>query len=109
MTYKETFGAGINDVIEAMIDVGLQGMKVTSDENLGQMHMGTIVMAEPGSAISGDEVAELLKESSRTGVPMAKLARRLKNVSVQTVIEPGPAVPEKAVRTPRNRVSKGKL
>ena len=34
---------------------------------------------------------------------MAILFRRLKNVSISTTVEPGPAVIEKAVRTSRKR------
>jgi hypothetical protein len=51
--------------------------------------------------VSGDEVGDIMEGSKRTGVPMAILLRRLKNVSVETLVEPGPAVAEKALRIPR--------
>ncbi len=41
-------------------------------------------------------------ERKRTGVSMAKLVQRLKNVKVQTFISSGPGVPEIAARK-RNR------
>lgn len=101
--YKETFGAGMNQIVNEMVDTDLHGMIVAEDETSAQFHMGTILKAAPGTLISGDEVADIMEESKRTGVPMAILLRRLKNVSVETLVEPGPAVAEKALRTPRKR------
>lgn len=71
------------------------------DESTHQFHLETSVMADPGTTISGDKIAELMEESKATGIPMAKLVKeKLKNVRIMTVIEPGPAVPEIAFRKP---------
>ncbi len=103
MEYIETFGAGINDVIKEVMRADLQGMKIAPDEASAQLHAETILEAAPGASILGDELADLMQESKLAGIPMANLLRRLKNVSIETVIEPGPLVSEKAPRTPRKR------
>lgn len=103
ITYNETFGAGMNQIVNEVVDTDLYGTIVAEDETSAQFQMHTILAAAPGTLISGDEVADVVKESKRTGVPMAILLRRLKNVSVKTLVEPGPAVAEKALRTPRKR------
>lgn len=101
--YIETFGAGMNQIVNEMVNADLDGMIVAEDETSAQFHISTILMADPGTSISGDEVADIMEESKRSGIPMANLLRRLKNVSIQTVVEPGPAVHEKAQRTPRKK------
>jgi hypothetical protein len=57
-----------------------------------------MMTAKDGSLISGDAIAELIRESKRTGVPFAKLASKIKNASIKTIITPGPGVPDIASR-----------
>lgn len=81
----------------------LDSMRGTDDETKhGQFNLQTMIEADEGTTISGDEIADLMEESRRTGIPMAKLSKRLKNVRIVTHILPGPAVPEIAARK-RNR------
>ena len=47
----------------------------------------------------------MLKERKRTGISIAKLAQRLENVQVKTIITTGPGVPKIAERKP-NRGSR---
>ncbi len=65
-----------------------------------QFHLGTLVVADEGTTMSGDDIADIIEEHNRTGVPMAKLIRKLKNVNVETIISPGPDVPKIAARKP---------
>lgn len=99
LVYEHKFGVGMEDLMNIASDHQLKGMQVTDDENLAQFNLETLVMAKPGTSISGDEVEELINESKRTGIPMAKLMHRLQNVTVQTVVQPGPGVVEKKVRS----------
>lgn len=71
----------------------------TDDEENAQFHMGTMLIADEGTTISGDDIADMLKERMRTGVPLAKLAQRLPNVSGTTFITPGDGVPQITKRT----------
>lgn len=62
-----------------------------------------LIEAEEGHTISGDEIADMIEEREKTGVPLAKLVEKLKNVRLTRIISPGPAVPEKSQRTPNRR------
>jgi hypothetical protein len=105
MEHRHIQGAGMQTIFDNFKPEELLNLMRTStdadDPQKSPFHMETFVMAKPGTTISGDEIAELQKESHKTGVPMAKLLRKLKNVQVSTVIQPGPALPEIAKRTPR--------
>jgi hypothetical protein len=76
----------------------LKNLRRTEDEKNATFHMQTMVVADPGTEISGDEVADLIEESRRTGVPIAHLIKRLNNVKTRVFIEPGDAVPKAAQR-----------
>ena len=70
------------------------------DESRMQFNIQTMVQVDQGTTISGSDIAALIKEHNRTGVPMAKLLRKLKNVEATSIITPGPGVPEIAERKP---------
>jgi hypothetical protein len=80
----------------------LDKMVTADDETKAQFHVGTMVEADEGTTISGDEIEAMIKESKKTGIPVSKLLRNLKNAKVVTYIEPGPGVPELAKRKKRN-------
>ncbi|MCG2694917.1 hypothetical protein L6261_02425 [Candidatus Parcubacteria bacterium] len=78
-----------------------QGGKIIDEENAA-VRFSTIIIADKGTTISGDELADLMEKSRRTKVPMAKLARKIKNVSINTIVYPSPSIPEIAKRN-KNR------
>lgn len=84
----------------------LDNAKNVDDIDTAILNMQTLIMADPGTTISGDQLADLFSESKKTGVPMAKLLQKLENVSGQTYITSGPGVPEIAERTPNRKRSK---
>lgn len=97
-------GAGMQTLFDnATLEEILDGMVKADDESTAHFHMDTIVEADEGTTISGDDLADLMEESNRTGVPLSKLMRNLKNVRVATFIEPGAGIPEIAKRTPKKR------
>lgn len=97
-------GAGMQSMFENLSPEELiDAMVRADDEDNAQFNLNTLVEADEGTTISGDEIADMFEESKRTGVPMAKLIHKLKNVKTQTFISPGPAVPEIAARTKKNR------
>lgn len=78
------------------------------DESRMQFNIQTMITADEGTTISGSDLADIFEEHNRTGVPIAKLIRRLKNVGATSIITPGPGVPEIAARTPnRNKKPRG--
>ena len=73
------------------------------DESKQQFHISTVVTADEGTKISGDDLADLMEEHNTTGVPLAKLMRKLKNVKAQSFISAGPGVPDIAARNPNRK------
>lgn len=98
-------------------DVGMQGvfdlishqnseddiLQYTEDSANAAFHSDIMIMAEPGKTISGDQIADLIEERKQTGVSLSVLARKLENVSVNTIVTPAEGVPEMAKRTGRKR------
>lgn len=78
----------------------LESMQSTNDPEDATFRMQTILEADEGTAIKGEDIAKIFGEHKRTGVPMAKLLRKLENVKQKTFISPGPGLPELAKRTP---------
>lgn len=94
-----TWRGGIQDAFDAVPpEAMLEAMTSTEDASKATFHMQVMLEADEGKTISGDEIADLINERNRTGEPLAKLVKRLKNVTARTVIMPGPAIPEIAGR-----------
>lgn len=98
----QRFGAGMEDILSNTdAEHILDNLKSTDNESEGTFKIETFIEAREGYTISGDEVAKIMDESKRTGITLAKLARKMKNVNIKTIIQPGPAVPKIAGRTKR--------
>jgi hypothetical protein len=96
-------GAGMQAMFDHMSPEEIvDGMRHAENEEDAELDVGIMIQADEGTTISGDDIANMLEERKRTGVSMAKLVQKLKNVKIQTVISPGPGVPEIAARK-RNR------
>lgn len=96
-------GAGMQAMFDHMSPEEIvDSMRYAENEEDAELDVGIMIEADEGTTISGDDIADMLQERKRTGVSMAKLVQRLKNVKVQTIISPGPGVPEIAARK-RNR------
>ncbi len=100
-------GAGMQTLLENMNpDKLIDSMRGTNSEEDAQFKVDTLLVAEEGTTISGDEIANLFEERKKTGESMAKLVRKLKNVKIKTIIAPGPGVPEIASRNANRGVKK---
>ncbi len=109
--YGHTHGAGMREMMNIDPETLLGAMEKADDEMDGVYNVQTLVEAEPGKTLSGDEIADLFKKSKEMNVPIAKLIKELKNVgTVKTIISPGPRVPEqdgrKGGRQKVNRITK---
>ncbi|MBI2103757.1 hypothetical protein HYT59_02000 [Candidatus Woesebacteria bacterium] len=63
-------------------------MVATDDEKKAQYHLQTFIEADPGTTIKGEDIAKLIEERKKTGVPLAKLVQKLKNVRAKTIVMP---------------------
>jgi len=92
-------GAGMQTMMENFSPQEIiDSIKNAGDESVAQFRVQTLVRAEEGTTILGDDLVDIMKESKETGIPISKLIQKLKNVKIQSFISPGPAVPEIAVR-----------
>lgn len=97
--YTHTHGAGMQEMMSIDPETLLNSMQKAVDETNSIYNVQTLVEAEPGKTLSGDEIADLFKKSKELNVPVAKLIKELKNVgSATTFITPGPRVPRQAGR-----------
>ena len=99
------FGSGMGSILsEKNVEHVLDIAESTENEEDATFKFDTLVMAKPGETISGNDIAELIKERKKTDVPLAKLLKRI-DADVQTFVTPGNGVPEIAGRsvTKRNK------
>jgi hypothetical protein len=89
-------GAGMSEVFdESMLEALVtQGKSSTTDEEAdgAPIKLDTIIMADPGTTIRGEDIYNLIQAARVEGVTAASKMRELKNVSVQTTVSPGPGV-----------------
>ena len=107
--YREFFGAGVEGILDnEFIDPNnlLRGMRSVKDESKAAFSISTFIEAEPGHTISGDDLAKLIEEHNKTGLSMAHLSSKLKDVKTQIIIGPGDGVPVASERkSKRNKKS----
>jgi len=99
-------GAGMQALYERFSPKELLDRMVAVDdgkEDTAQFRTQTLVTADKGTTISGDDIADIIEEHKRTKVPIAKLIRHLKNVTAKSHITPGPGIPEIAARKRRKK------
>jgi len=107
MRFEHIHGAGMQEFIDNFSAEEIaEKMEKADNEEDAQFHTSTLVMAKPGTTISGEDLANLIEEQKRTKESMATLVRKLSNVDATSIISPGPGVPDLAKRTKRNRGSK---
>jgi hypothetical protein len=107
IVHRFPFGEGMEDVFTKMTPEDILKHSVpTDDEKNGTFKFDTIVEAEPGKSISGEQLDEIIKESKEKNVPISSLVHKLGGKAM-TIVTPGPGVPEIAHRTKRKRGKSG--
>ncbi len=93
-------GEGMSDVLsDETVEHIVKGSKPTLDEGQATFRMQTIIMADEGTTISGDELNKLFQEAREKGVTVASLVDKLPNVRAETFVMPGDGVAEQAPRS----------
>jgi len=97
--YVSGYSTAVQEVIgETDADLLLDRMSFAKDDNKAPFRMETLIEAEKGHKIYGDNIARLLKERDKSGTPMARLVKKLKNVKARTAIMPSDNIPGIASR-----------
>lgn len=101
-------GAGMQDLVNLPPDLLIDNLKSQDEEKNSTFHLQSFIEAKHGEKILGDDIADLIDESRKTGKTFTSLAReKLKNVSVKTIISPGEGVVELNERSSRGRKRNG--
>jgi len=95
ISHHAGFGAGMGALFQNLNpEEILKHAKTTDDFDNATINTSYIISADPGKTISGDEVADLMEESKKTGIPLWNLLPKLKNTKKMAIISPGDGVPE---------------
>jgi hypothetical protein len=100
-------GAGMSEVfhdstLDALVTQGRSAGTEEEAEN-APIKLDTIIMADPGTTMSGEDIYNLLEAARSEGVTAASKMRELKNVRVRTTVSAGPGVVQQAPRSGRKR------
>jgi hypothetical protein len=100
-------GAGMSEVfnesmLEELVAKGRSGEN-EEDVERAPIKLDTVIMAGPGTSISGEDIYNLIQAARAEGVTATSKLRELKNVSVKTVVSAGPGVVNQAPRSKRKR------
>ena len=94
------FGAGMNDdLTDATAEYIVKNTVGEGNYDDAPFKLDTLIVADEGTTISGDALADLIAEAKAKNVTVASLAHKLSNVSVQVHVSPGPGVVEQAARS----------
>lgn len=97
-------GQGIGGLFATFSPEEIMSLGITEgDQEDALLSMDTIISADPGTLLSGDDLANLINRARASKVSIASLVPELKNASSTTLITPGPGVVEQAVRGGRNK------
>lgn len=104
--HRFTYGESLENLFEEIpLETIIDTSEATDDESQAALNFSTLVMAKPGETIKGEDIYNLYQESKETGLPMAKLLRKL-DADVTTIVSPGSGVPELAKRSGRGSSKK---
>ncbi len=100
-TIRFAGGMGMGDVLnDDMVETLVrEGLSAADGSQEAPLRVQTLLIADEGTMISGDDLADLAREAREKGVTLASLIHKLPNASAQMFVEPGPGVVEQAVRT----------
>lgn len=103
---RRLFGAGMNDVLtDETVEYIVNNTISDGNYDDAPFKLDTFIVADEGTTISGDALADLIAEAKAKNVPVASLVHKLPNASVQVHVSPGPGVVEQAQRAEGRRKS----
>jgi hypothetical protein len=89
----------MEDVFSTDPETMLDNLISTDNEDEAMLNIDTIVQADAGETISGDDLATAIEQAREKGSSIAAELKGLKKASVSVQMTPGPGVVEKAERT----------
>ncbi|MBU0800919.1 MAG: hypothetical protein KKA05_07925 [Alphaproteobacteria bacterium] len=98
------FGESIGDFLTAYEAEDIVRSSLSTDApDDAAIKIDTLIIADEGKTISGEEIYAIYEKSKKKGVTIASLAHEMPNSSAQTFISPGPGVVDQAPRSSRKK------
>lgn len=104
--HKFPGGEGMSEVLnEQTLETLITDGQAADNEDDADLHLDTLIMADEGTTINGDDIYKIIQEAKAKNVTIASLMHKLpiKNASTQVYVTPGSGVVEQAHRTGRNK------
>lgn len=99
-----SFGEGIAETFNSeVVHEVLNSVSSTDNEDEAAYSIDSLVMADDGSSISGEDLYKIIQEAKENGVTIASLLHKLPNTSTEIIVGPGPGVVEQAPRSSRKK------
>jgi hypothetical protein len=102
--FRNSQAPGMSDIMEdsEMLEQIDEHLTVAEKEEDASLNFGTLVQMPDGKTMSGDEIAEILKESKRTKKPVRHLIKEhFPEAYIVSEVTPAKGVPEKKKRKKR--------
>jgi hypothetical protein len=100
-------GAGMDELLDKsnLDHIVTMARSGTTDEDAenAPISIDTMILADPGKSIRGEDIYNLIQAAKAEGVTMSSKMRELKGVSIKTMVSPGPGVVYQATRSGRKR------
>lgn len=100
LSEANSFGSGMNEILESGLTHENLGPAVApEDENEAPLKIDSMIQANAGTLIQGEDVYQLIMEAKEKGVTVASLLHKLPNASGEIIVSPGPGVVQQAPRS----------
>jgi hypothetical protein len=102
--HKFPGGEGMSEVLnDETLEVIVAGGVTTDNEADAPLRLDTIVTADEGTTIKGEDLYNIMQEAKAKGVTISSLMHQLPNAKTQVIVTPGPGVVEQAPRSGRKK------
>jgi hypothetical protein len=101
--HKFPFGEGMSDVLNDDTVEALVSQSSGGAVDGAPLHFDTIVMADEGKTIRGEDLYNIIEEAKAKGVTAASLMHKLPNANTRVLVTPGPGVVKQAPRKSRKK------
>lgn len=107
ISWSFPFGEGMQRLFDSVsAEEIIEKSSFTQDPQESMFNIQSMIIADEGHTISGDQVADLIQEAKDNNKSIASVIDRIPNATKKTAIFPGEGVVEQAVRSERNRGGK---
>lgn len=106
---KCLFGEGVDDLINEIVETdgrALENMKLLGAPGNAPLHFSTLILADEGKTLSGDEIVDAINRAKAMNVPVTSEIHKISNSRTRTIITPADNVVKKTIRSSRKNRKK---